>query len=371
MRRIISLVIAATMLLSSCEHSDLDTENEVVNSDSTTDSDSDSDPDPDSDPDSDSTTVTIPLQYTSVKIEAESTEQEVAFTATESWEISLEETKATPTWITVSPMSGDAGYIKLSITLEPNTETEDRSTVITITSGGEESEIVVTQEAAEELDDRAILMELYEATDGDNWTNNKNWCSDEPIYYWYGVYADFDNNVFQLNLEDNSLSGTLPESIGNLESLEYLTLRNNYSLTGEIPESIKNLKQLKSLYIDYTALSGTIPECIGDLTNLTYLNIGFSQLTGSIPSSIGNLRNLTGLVLNNNTLSGSIPESSGNLNSLSSFFKYLITSKSASNTKVSFQGPSLYLPSSPTGFKLGRLYLLATLLSSSPNPGAR
>ena len=35
--------------------------------------------------------------------------------------------------------------------------------------------------------DRAALVALYEATDGENWTNNTNWLSDRPIGEWYGV----------------------------------------------------------------------------------------------------------------------------------------------------------------------------------------
>lgn len=323
MRRIISIVIAATMLLSSCELIDFDKDDEGS--------------------ESSSATVTIPTQYTQVDIAPESTTQEVTFTATESWEISLEETKATPTWVTVSPMSGDAGDITLTITLESNTETEDRSTVITIISGGEESEIVVTQQAAEEsyeeLDDRAILMELYEATDGDNWTDNTNWGSDEPLGDWYGVDTDSDEKIISLELYGNSLSGTIPESIGNLESLNYLSLGNN-SLTGEIPESMgdlinlislsldnntlsgsipdsfKNLKYLNRLFLGWNELSGTIPEWIVDLTNLTYIQLVANQFTGGIPSSIGNLTNLTTLWLDSNSLSGTIPESIGNLENL-------------------------------------------------------
>jgi hypothetical protein len=28
---------------------------------------------------------------------------------------------------------------------------------------------------------REALIELYNATDGDNWKNNTNWCSDKPL----------------------------------------------------------------------------------------------------------------------------------------------------------------------------------------------
>ena len=40
--------------------------------------------------------------------------------------------------------------------------------------------------------DRSALVALYNATDGDNWTNNTNWLSDEPLGDWFGVTTDAD-----------------------------------------------------------------------------------------------------------------------------------------------------------------------------------
>ena len=35
--------------------------------------------------------------------------------------------------------------------------------------------------------DRAALVALYAATDGENWDDNSNWLSDAPLGDWYGV----------------------------------------------------------------------------------------------------------------------------------------------------------------------------------------
>ena len=43
--------------------------------------------------------------------------------------------------------------------------------------------------------DRDALVALYNATDGDNWTNNTNWLSDEPLGQWYGVTTDENRRV--------------------------------------------------------------------------------------------------------------------------------------------------------------------------------
>ena len=44
--------------------------------------------------------------------------------------------------------------------------------------------------AEDSAEDRAALVELYNATDGANWTNNTNWLSDEPMREWHGVVTD-------------------------------------------------------------------------------------------------------------------------------------------------------------------------------------
>ena len=37
---------------------------------------------------------------------------------------------------------------------------------------------------------RAVLVTLYEATDGANWNDNTNWLSAAPLGEWYGVTTD-------------------------------------------------------------------------------------------------------------------------------------------------------------------------------------
>ena len=58
--------------------------------------------------------------------------------------------------------------------------------------------------------DRAVLVALYNATNGAQWEDNTNWLSDQPLDQWYGVTTDADGRVSSLNLGWNDLSGSIP-----------------------------------------------------------------------------------------------------------------------------------------------------------------
>ena len=68
--------------------------------------------------------------------------------------------------------------------------------------------------------ERDVLVALYEATNGPNWTNSANWLSDKPLGEWYGVITDAIGRVTKLQLSENGLSGKLPIELGNLHNLE-------------------------------------------------------------------------------------------------------------------------------------------------------
>ena len=162
--------------------------------------------------------------------------------------------------------------------------------------------------------ERAALVAIYDATDGDNWTENANWKSQEPVGDWYGVTVE-NGVVTELGLEGNNLTGTLPSAIGNLASLKWLSLSHN-QLSGSIPVEIGNLTDLRRLYLDSNSLSGTIPAEIGNLTRLHWLLLSSNSLSGEIPSEIGNLTGLGFLIIDSNSLSGAIPAEIGNLTRL-------------------------------------------------------
>ncbi|MEM9990769.1 MAG: hypothetical protein AAF738_03340, partial [Bacteroidota bacterium] len=112
--------------------------------------------------------------------------------------------------------------------------------------------------------DYDALMALYNATDGDNWTNKTGWedgaqNTNCDVCTWYGVTCGFQGRVFQLQLMQNNLNGTLPAAIGSLSTLSSLTIAENPRLSGAIPAQITNLRELIFLSLDQNQLTGTIP----------------------------------------------------------------------------------------------------------------
>jgi Leucine-rich repeat (LRR) protein len=130
--------------------------------------------------------------------------------------------------------------------------------------------------------------------------------------YWL---ADL-TKLIHLNLQNNSLTGLIPTSIGNLISLTFLSLGVN-RLSGDIPASLGNLYALTALDLSDNQLSGLIPESVGFLYALTDLHLNENKLSREIPGSLSNLTSLTYLSIDNNLLHGPAPRISSTIESCS------------------------------------------------------
>ena len=166
------------------------------------------------------------------------------------------------------------------------TAISEGTATITAKAGNQSAICVITVKPTVYEIERAALVDLYQALDGDNWTHHANWCSDKPVWQWNRVSTDENGFVTRLDLSANGLNGTIPESIGNLVNLTYLNLGWNEGLTGPIPESIGNLVKLTHLAFTQNHMTGTIPESILNLTHLDDFGIYLNDMDGTIPEKV-------------------------------------------------------------------------------------
>ena len=169
--------------------------------------------------------------------------------------------------------------------------------------------------------DSLALVAFYHSTNDDNWNNNTNWLSNEPVSTWKGITVS-DNRVTEIYLIYKNLSGQIPSEIGYLTDLNELDLYAN-QLTGSIPLEIGNLSNLNFLYLSENRLSGQIPPEIGNLTRLSYsIDLNNNKLTGSVPEEFNSLVNIDDWInLSNNRLTG-LPDLSGLAGIQFDFFVY-------------------------------------------------
>lgn len=102
----------------------------------------------------------------------------------------------------------------------------------------------------------------------------------------------------KLVLEPPDYVVSLPEQIGDLTAITYISIRNQPMK--KLPTNLTSLNNLTTLIVIDTPIS-RVPDSIGDLTNLVDLEfIGTDIL--ALPDSIGNLPNLKALSLSYNHL---------------------------------------------------------------------
>ncbi|CAA7036660.1 unnamed protein product [Microthlaspi erraticum] len=122
-------------------------------------------------------------------------------------------------------------------------------------------------------------------------------------------------SIQKLGLGDNMLTGPLPASIGKLSGLRVLSLSAN-RVSGEIPSSIGNITRLESLSLFNNSFEGTIPPALSNCMYLLHLSIGYNKLNGTIPPEVTQLSPLVTLSMEGNFLSGSLPKDVGRLENL-------------------------------------------------------
>ena len=194
--------------------------------------------------------------------------------------LTLSEDKETSFYFVVPPMVLQQGFtLRISnnqgVSIEKRTDKAvevSRSVITTFATVDTDGEL-----EEENTSDRDALIALYDATNGDNWKNNENWCTDAPLDEWYGVERiDKNGRVTWLDLRANNLTGYIPTNIGDLTELSTLDLASN-KLTGTIPIEITKLEKLFAFYLGNNDFSGSLSP---DLTSTTWWQTWGWELLG-------------------------------------------------------------------------------------------
>ena len=220
--------------------------------------------------------------------------------------------------------------------------------------------------------DQDALDALYQATDGEDWTDSDGWLSGPALGEWSGVETDSLGRVTALDLAGNGLSGELPARLGHLAAMTELKLGDN-SLMGSLPLSLTalSLRELRyagtelcapddpafGAWLETIAVhEGTGVQCaaltdrdilarlyhatgganwrnsdnwlsdapledwhgvdVDDDGRVTSLRLHYNNLTGVVAPELGRLTRLEELRLTSNPLTGPIPPELGDLPNL-------------------------------------------------------
>ena len=252
-------------------------------------------------------------------------------------------------WFFLPPTTLSHGF-SLTFEYEGGTVTKSTDKPVVLSRAAIKDYSVVYLDQMIEVDaEREALIALYNATDGPNWVNNTNWCSDKPLSEWYGVYTVWGTGyVVGLDLVENGLNGALPDELSNLKYLETLLIQesnghithldpifdlsrletlffglgslwSDYELVKDwmiaIPAGIAKLKNLNNLSV--SGINADLPEELFEMENLKYLSLGFFCTGRPLQRGFGKMKNLKALQIFSirdeiipgaNTLCGELPD---------------------------------------------------------------
>ena len=149
------------------------------------------------------------------------------------------------------------------------------------------------------VDDCNTLLAALGTLAGDSASNDDppNWSTATAMSSWDGVTAATEG-VTDISLPsggDATVKGRIPNTFGNLASLEELDL-SGQDLTGGIPRELGNLTNLDSLFLHNNELTGQIPAELGERLGLDALTVFGNNLSGCIPPGLLKFKNRSGVV---------------------------------------------------------------------------
>ncbi|KAM7502836.1 hypothetical protein LguiB_001740 [Lonicera macranthoides] len=114
------------------------------------------------------------------------------------------------------------------------------------------------------------------------------------------------SKLLSLDLSGNKLNGSIPSSLGKIDTLYYLSLSKN-QFSGKVHDQWMG-ENIRSLDLSENNLSDVFPASLCSLPNLFELKLSNNNFFGKLPFSLKNCKYLFFLDLGENKFSGSIPK---------------------------------------------------------------
>jgi len=113
--------------------------------------------------------------------------------------------------------------------------------------------------------DRFGMAAFYYSLGGEGWKNSTNWLSPESYCEWHGIKCNRgQTDVEEIDLSDNDLNGELPLELALVDSAAVISLKNN-AITGKLNGDIfAGMPNLFVLYLQDNLLTGAIPDNLHD-----------------------------------------------------------------------------------------------------------
>ncbi|MBY0433214.1 MAG: gliding motility-associated C-terminal domain-containing protein [Cyclobacteriaceae bacterium] len=135
------------------------------------------------------------------------------------------------------------------------------------------SQVPYTVDSCVPADEKNALVQLYNATDGANWTNNANWLTTD-VSTWYGVTVT-GCSVTEIQLGDNGLTGYLPYDLVDLNALVVFDVNEN-NLGGYIPDGFVSMPNLITLNLSNNNFT-VLPNLTTGSLNTALLDLDVSS----------------------------------------------------------------------------------------------
>ncbi|CAA6665683.1 unnamed protein product [Spirodela intermedia] len=108
------------------------------------------------------------------------------------------------------------------------------------------------------------------------------------------------------DMQGTSMEGPFPPEFSLLEGIAELRVSDLKKSDGSFPP-LEKMLGMQQLVLRNCSISGMIPDYIGNMTGLKALDLSFNNLTGEIPNDLEKLQSLDYLFLTSNQLNGSLP----------------------------------------------------------------